>query len=99
MGGQTSRQKKTPPPYNVPKATLTPEGTNLGPEFCRSCWFERKGLVECHNHYLCMSCLTLLLTVSDRCPICKFPLPTRLELKSPPTAPPNEEDRPPAYTP
>nr|5I72_A Chain A, RING finger protein Z [Lassa virus Josiah]5I72_B Chain B, RING finger protein Z [Lassa virus Josiah] len=51
---------------------------HLGPQFCKSCWFENKGLVECNNHYLCLNCLTLLLSVSNRCPICKMPLPTKL---------------------
>ncbi|QLJ57223.1 Z protein [Dhati Welel virus] len=79
------------------RATLTPDATGFGPEFCKSCWFERRGLVKCSDHYLCMSCLTLLLSVSDRCPICKFPLPTRLRLDKQPSAP--EDQHPPPYSP
>ncbi|AKH39837.1 Z protein [Mammarenavirus marientalense] len=76
------------------RSELIPDATHLGPQFCKSCWFARHGLVECNGHYLCLSCLTLLLTVSDRCPICKLPLPDKLSLTRAPTAPP-----PPPYKP
>ncbi|AKH39839.1 Z protein [Mammarenavirus okahandjaense] len=91
MGTKWSKET-TPPPSNpgskgTNRATLYPDASNMGPVFCKSCWFENKGLVNCSNHYLCLSCLTLLLTVSDRCPICKHPLPTKITVSNLPTCP------------
>nr|QIM73747.1 Z protein [Arenavirus sp.] len=92
MGNTKSTKASTastpPPAYRAP---LIPDMGHFGPTFCKSCWFESKGLVKCSDHYLCMNCLTLLLSASDRCPICKLPLPTKLELGVTPTAPPSEE--------
>nr|QIM73756.1 Z protein [Arenavirus sp.] len=87
MGNKIPKESKptVPPPYRAP---VIPDTSHLGPTFCKSCWFENKGLVACSNHYLCMSCLTLLLSASDRCPICKLPLPVKLELSRSPSAPP-----------
>nr|QWQ58028.1 Z protein [Mammarenavirus lunaense] len=82
-----------------PRAILMADTSAFGPEFCKSCWFERRGLVKCYDHYLCMACLTILLTISDRCPICKYPLPTRLQLSTTPTAPEYHTSTPPPYTP
>nr|AZI96242.1 Z protein [Mammarenavirus lassaense] len=84
------------------RAHLVPDASHLGPQFCKSCWFENRGLVECNNHYLCLNCLSLLLSVSSRCPICKMPLPTRLKASAQPSAPPTEAPQnttPPPYTP
>nr|AZI96210.1 Z protein [Mammarenavirus lassaense] len=84
------------------RAHLVPDASHLGPQFCKSCWFENRGLVECNNHYLCLNCLSLLLGVSSRCPICKMPLPTRLRASAQPSAPPTEAPQnkpPPPYTP
>ncbi|BAU22153.1 Z protein [Arenaviridae sp. 13ZR68] len=89
-------KRQTPNPDTRVRADLIPDASHLGPQFCKSCWFERKGLVACNNHYLCMNCLTLLLTVSERCPICKLPLPHNVKLNSMPTAPP---EIPPPYEP
>nr|AZI95897.1 Z protein [Mammarenavirus lassaense] len=99
MGGkQTKSSKET----DSPRASLIPDASHMGPQFCKSCWFENKGLVECNNHYLCLNCLSLLLSVSSRCPICKMPLPTRLRASTSPTAPPIGEANtanPPPYSP
>nr|ANH09761.1 matrix protein [Mammarenavirus lassaense] len=84
------------------RANLVPDASYLGPQFCKSCWFENKGLVECNNHYLCLNCLTMLLSVSNRCPICKMPLPTKIKASGSPSAPPTEANSavsPPPYTP
>nr|WDW20705.1 Z protein [Songea mammarenavirus] len=96
MGGKTSRpqERGDKTGRESPRAELLADATHLGPQFCKSCWFERKSLVACSNHYLCLNCLTLLLTVSDRCPICKLPLPQRIRLTTPPSAP-----APPPYEP
>nr|P19326.1 RecName: Full=RING finger protein Z; Short=Protein Z; AltName: Full=Zinc-binding protein [Lymphocytic choriomeningitis virus (strain Pasteur)] len=51
-----------------------PDTTYLGPLNCKSCWQKFDSLVRCHDHYLCRHCLNLLLTSSDRCPLCKYPL-------------------------
>ncbi|ABC71138.1 Z protein [Mammarenavirus praomyidis] len=99
MGQKPSKPKAPPTTYESPRSSLTPDATGFGPEFCKSCWFERKGLIKCQNHYLCMTCLTLLLTVSNRCPVCKYPLPTKLRLEKSPTAPPPEATNPPPYSP
>nr|ADU56616.1 Z protein [Mammarenavirus lassaense] len=99
MGGKHTKQ---PRESNSPRASLIPDATHLGPQFCKSCWFENKGLVECNNHYLCLNCLSLLLSVSNRCPICKMPLPTRLRTSTNPTAPQVEQTgpaSPPPYSP
>ncbi|QWQ58022.1 Z protein [Bitu virus] len=90
MGTKMSKRSEPAPPQiedEANRATLLPDATNMGPIFCRSCWFENKGLINCSNHYLCLSCLTLLLTVSDRCPICKHPLPTKIKVSNLPTCP------------
>nr|AIT17222.1 Z protein [Mammarenavirus lassaense] len=97
-----NKQAKTPETKDSPRASLIPDATHLGPQFCKSCWFENKGLVECNSHYLCLNCLTLLLSVSSRCPICKMPLPTRLRPSTAPTAPPagvGDSTSPPPYSP
>nr|AZI96233.1 Z protein [Mammarenavirus lassaense] len=99
MGG---KQTKPPKEVDSPRANLIPDASHMGPQFCKSCWFENKGLVECNNHYLCLNCLSLLLSVSSRCPICKMPLPTRLKASISPTAPPITETNttnPPPYSP
>nr|AZI95813.1 Z protein [Mammarenavirus lassaense] len=99
MGG---KQSKLPKKVDSPRATLIPDASYMGPQFCKSCWFENKGLVECNNHYLCLNCLSLLLSVSNRCPICKMPLPTKLKVSTNPTAPPITETNttnPPPYSP
>ncbi|AAV54102.1 Z protein [Mopeia virus AN20410] len=99
-------QSKGQPSTNLLKETeprhpVIPDARGTGPEFCKSCWFERRGLVRCNDHYLCLNCLTLLHTVSDRCPICKHKLPFRLELQTQPTAPPEipPSQNPPPYSP
>nr|AIT17834.1 Z protein [Mammarenavirus lassaense]AYD75300.1 Z protein [Mammarenavirus lassaense] len=98
-----NKQTRSPPKPEHPRPTLLPDASHLGPQFCKSCWFENKGLVECNNHYLCLNCLTLLLSVSDRCPICKMPLPTKLAVRTQPSAPPlnqgNTQSSPPPYSP
>nr|UKY81275.1 Z protein [Mammarenavirus lassaense] len=99
MGGKHTKPQRE---SNSPRASLIPDATHLGPQFCKSCWFENKGLVECNNHYLCLNCLSLLLSVSNRCPICKMPLPTRLRASTNPTAPQVEQigpTNPPPYSP
>nr|WBV74450.1 Z protein [Mammarenavirus marientalense] len=93
-GSNKSPMESTTPRHEERRSDLVADATNIGPQFCKSCWFARHGLVECNGHYLCLSCLTLLLTVSDRCPICKFPLPDKLKLTKSPSAPP-----PPPYQP
>nr|AEQ59328.1 Z protein [Catarina virus] len=55
---------------------------------CKSCWFANKGLIKCSNHYLCLKCLTLMLSRSDYCGICGEPLPKRLVFETTPSAPP-----------
>ncbi|ABC71142.1 Z protein [Mammarenavirus ippyense] len=100
--GQNQSRDKQKAIQNQPKDTgnradIIPDATGMGPEFCKSCWFERRSLVACNNHYLCMNCLTLLLSVSERCPICKLPLPQKLKLTSSPSAPPSPS--PPPYSP
>nr|BAU22157.1 Z protein [Mammarenavirus lunaense] len=97
--GKASSKPKNKPESLEPRSTLVPDASGHGPEFCKSCWFERRGLVKCYDHYLCMNCLTLLLTISDRCPICKYPLPTKLQLSTTPSAPPEAISQPPPYTP
>nr|WAD86896.1 Z protein [Mammarenavirus lassaense] len=97
-----NKQAKDPKTESSPRASLIPDATHLGPQFCKSCWFENKGLVECNNHYLCLNCLSLLLSVSNRCPICKMPLPTKLKPITTPTAPQITREgitSPPPYTP
>ncbi|SCA79103.1 Z protein [Mammarenavirus lassaense] len=97
-----ARQTKQPQIEGSPRASLVPDASHLGPQFCKSCWFENKGLVECNNHYLCLNCLSLLLSVSNRCPICKMPLPTKLRVSSAPSAPPAataQPGTPPPYSP
>ncbi|QHB13140.1 Z protein [Kitale virus] len=96
MGNRPSAEKRHHQPTSDTRHELLSTGSGHGPEVCKSCWFERKGLVMCSNHYLCMDCLSLLISVSERCPICKLPLPQKLHLKTPPTAPPLE---PPPYAP
>nr|AVO03665.1 Z protein [Mammarenavirus lassaense] len=99
MGGKQSRPPKK---VDSPRANLIPDASYMGPQFCKSCWFENKGLVECNNHYLCLNCLSLLLSVSSRCPICKMPLPTKLKASTSPTAPPiigTNTTNPPPYSP
>nr|UUL71811.1 Z protein [Mafiga mammarenavirus] len=102
MGNQTAksdkqegRANKTDTGVSDKRAEMIPDATYLGPQFCKSCWFERRGLIACSDHYLCLNCLTLLLSVSERCPICKLPLPQRARLSSVPSAPP----QPPPYSP
>ncbi|AIK25570.1 Z protein [Mammarenavirus gairoense] len=95
MGQNSTRSAKSTTGTQPKQNSSTLIADAIGPEFCKSCWFERRGLVKCHDHYLCMSCLTLLLSVSDRCPVCKFPLPRRLKLEKPPSAPPAPENPPP----
>nr|BAU22159.1 Z protein [Mammarenavirus lunaense] len=95
--GQSKQNRPTSNPE--PRASLIPDAVSFGPEFCKSCWFERRGLVKCYDHYLCMNCLTLLLTISDRCPICKYPLPTKLQISTTPTAPQEPGQNPPPYSP
>ncbi|AWM11452.1 Z protein [Lijiang virus] len=87
MGHQGSKPQRATA-KQVQRAPLTSDTSHYGPVYCKSCWFERKGLVSCNNHYLCMNCLTLFLGASERCPICKMPLPTHLELVTAPSAPP-----------
>nr|AZI95859.1 Z protein [Mammarenavirus lassaense] len=82
-----SKQTKSTEANEQQRAQVIPDASHLGPQFCKSCWFENKGLVECNNHYLCLNCLSLLLSVSSRCPICKMPLPTRLKAATQPSAP------------
>nr|BBE37028.1 Z protein [Mammarenavirus lassaense] len=97
-----NRQTRPPEAPEQSRAHLVPDASHLGPQFCKSCWFENRGLVECNNHYLCLNCLSLLLSVSSRCPICKMPLPTRLKASAQPSAPPTEAPQnttPPPYTP
>nr|AZI95837.1 Z protein [Mammarenavirus lassaense] len=99
MGG---RQSRPPKKVDSPRASLIPDASYMGPQFCKSCWFENKGLVECNTHYLCLNCLSLLLSVSSRCPICKMPLPTKLKASTSPTAPSITETNttnPPPYSP
>ncbi|ACJ24975.1 Z protein [Morogoro mammarenavirus] len=95
----TLRERESSPREN--RQPIIPDARGTGPEFCKSCWFERRGLVRCHDHYLCLNCLTLLLTVSNRCPLCKHSLPQRLELHPQPTAPPEAmpSQQPPPYQP
>nr|AZI95863.1 Z protein [Mammarenavirus lassaense] len=97
-----NRQTRPAEATEQSRAHLVPDASHLGPQFCKSCWFENRGLVECNNHYLCLNCLSLLLSVSSRCPICKMPLPTRLKASAQPSAPPTEAPQnttPPPYTP
>nr|AYM52136.1 Z protein [Mammarenavirus lassaense]AZI96244.1 Z protein [Mammarenavirus lassaense]AZI96284.1 Z protein [Mammarenavirus lassaense] len=97
-----NRQTRPTEATEQSRAHLVPDASCLGPQFCKSCWFENRGLVECNNHYLCLNCLSLLLSVSSRCPICKMPLPTRLKASAQPSAPPTEAPQnttPPPYTP
>nr|UCR17174.1 Z protein [Mammarenavirus lassaense] len=99
MGNKQARSMKK---VDSPRASLIPDASHLGPQFCKSCWFENRGLVECNNHYLCLNCLSLLLSVSNRCPICKMPLPTKLKTTTTPTAPSIRETNttsPPPYSP
>nr|AZI95869.1 Z protein [Mammarenavirus lassaense] len=99
MGNKGTKSAPTPEPH---RASLVPDASHMGPQFCKSCWFENKGLVECNNHYLCLNCLTMLLSVSNRCPICKMPLPTKIRASSNPSAPPAEATlpkQPPPYSP
>lgn len=70
------------------ESPILPAPDLYGVANCKSCWYEKKGLVKCSNHYLCIGCLTLLLTVSNRCPICYCVLPTNLKLETAPSAPP-----------
>nr|QAX33464.1 Z protein [Mammarenavirus lunaense] len=97
--GKTQSKTKHAPQNLEPRTELIPDASGHGPEFCKSCWFERRGLVKCYDHYLCMNCLTLLLTISERCPICKYPLPTRLQIGKTPTAPIGPDNNPPPYSP
>nr|ABC71136.1 Z protein [Mammarenavirus mopeiaense] len=103
MGKSQSKSSphNKPPEPEAPRHPVIPDARGTGPEFCKSCWFERRGLVKCYDHYLCLNCLTLLHTVSDRCPICKHTLPLKLELQTQPTAPPEHppNQQPPPYTP
>nr|ANH09755.1 matrix protein [Mammarenavirus lassaense]ANH09757.1 matrix protein [Mammarenavirus lassaense] len=97
-----NKQTKTIKKTDSPRASLIPDASHMGPQFCKSCWFENRGLVECNNHYLCLNCLSLLLSVSNRCPICKMPLPTKLRASPSPTAPSIREaniTNPPPYSP
>ncbi|ATY47649.1 Z protein [Alxa virus] len=87
MGAQHS--KRSPERREVKAESTIESAPDLfGPANCKSCWYQSKGLVTCSNHYLCINCLTLLLTVSDRCPICYGKLPTTLSLTTTPSAPP-----------
>uniref|UniRef100_A0AAU8BEC3 Zinc-binding protein n=1 Tax=Erinaceus europaeus arenavirus TaxID=3230302 RepID=A0AAU8BEC3_9VIRU len=88
-----NKPTKVPSMLRMPKADSVIEAAPdlYGVANCKSCWFEKKGLIKCSNHYLCLNCLTLLLTVSNRCPICYCVLPTTLELSTTPTAPPPYE--------
>nr|AIT17456.1 Z protein [Mammarenavirus lassaense] len=97
-----NRQAKSTEVNEHQRAHLVPDASHLGPQFCKSCWFENRGLVECNNHYLCLNCLSLLLSVSSRCPICKMPLPTKLKAATQPSAPSTEVTQntvPPPYSP
>nr|BAM42784.1 Z protein [Mammarenavirus lunaense] len=98
MGKSQSKQNHAAP-NPKPRTELIPDASGHGPEFCKSCWLERRGLVRCYDHYLCLNCLTLLLTISDRCPICKYPLPTELQINTTPTAPKEPARNPPPYSP
>nr|WDW20697.1 Z protein [Ngerengere mammarenavirus] len=93
MGQVKSAQTHPSKGHSVPRSELIPDATHMGPAYCRSCWQKVDGLIACHEHYLCRDCLNLLLTVSDRCPLCKHPLPTNLKVVTQPSAPP------PPYTP
>nr|AZI95913.1 Z protein [Mammarenavirus lassaense] len=97
-----SKQTKSAEANEQQRAQVIPDASHLGPQFCKSCWFENKGLVECNNHYLCLNCLSLLLGVSSRCPICKMPLPTKLKAAVQPSAPQikvPQDTTPPPYSP
>ncbi|ADD63339.1 Z protein [Mammarenavirus merinoense] len=87
MGSKTSKISNETDPYKDERVEMIPDASHLGPLFCKSCWFENKGLIACHDHYLCHKCLTVLLTVSERCPLCKHPLPTKVRLSTLPTCP------------
>nr|WDY78989.1 Z protein [Mammarenavirus choriomeningitidis] len=86
-----AKTKKIRPSEDEDRAEVLPDATYLGPLNCKSCWQRFDSLVRCHDHYLCRQCLNLLLTVSDRCPLCKHPLPTRLRVSPVPSSPPPYE--------
>ncbi|AJI43720.1 ring finger protein [Souris virus] len=93
MGNKATRPTTPGSEPDRRRAELVPDSSHY-PAFCKSCWFESKGLIKCHDHNLCLRCLTVFLSVSERCPICKHPLPTKLKTTNSPSAPP-----PPPYSP
>nr|WBV74456.1 Z protein [Mammarenavirus lunkense] len=93
MGQMKSKEGSQPRGSSGPRSELVPDAFSNSPAYCKSCWQKTDTLVMCHNHYLCRECLNLLLTVSDRCPLCKHPLPLNLRVATRPSAPP------PPYTP
>nr|ABI96828.1 Z protein [Mammarenavirus choriomeningitidis] len=90
MGQSKSKEEKGI--SGTSRAEILPDTTYLGPLNCKSCWQKFDSLVKCHDHYLCRHCLNLLLTVSDRCPLCKYPLPTKLKISTAPSSPPPYEE-------
>nr|UTE79758.1 zinc-binding protein [Seli virus] len=94
MGQSASKSGGGLPNHRQPPSEMIPQTSRIdSPWFCKSCWQKVDSMVKCHDHYLCRACLNLLLSVSERCPLCKYPLPTRVSLAAVPSAPP-----PPPYT-
>nr|UIW24568.1 zinc-binding protein [Seli virus] len=94
MGQGASKGGGSPSGQRRPASEMIPQASGIdSPLFCKSCWQRVDSMVQCHDHYLCRACLNLLLSVSERCPLCKYPLPTRVNLTAIPTAPP-----PPPYS-
>ncbi|ACC94297.1 Z protein [Mammarenavirus flexalense] len=73
----------------VPMTLNLPQGL-YGRFNCKSCWFANKGLIACSDHYLCLNCLTRMLSRSEFCEICNRPLPTKIIFEESPSAPPYE---------
>ncbi|BAM45330.1 Z protein [Lunk virus NKS-1] len=88
MGQVKSRKDPKQGVSEVQRCDLIPNSADIGPAYCKSCWMKADGLTLCYDHYLCRECLNLLLSVSDRCPICKHTLPTKLRVAATPSAPP-----------
>ncbi|ACC94301.1 Z protein [Parana virus] len=72
------------------RATMTlnlPQGL-YGRFNCKRCWFATKGLIACSDHYLCLNCLTIMLSDGNFCEVCGKTLPKKIVFEESPSAPP-----------
>ncbi|AXB49213.1 zinc finger protein [Xapuri virus] len=93
MGNQVEKIKPTKRQeliYREPVTTFHRQAraSIYGRYNCKSCWYADKNLIECGDHFMCINCLSSMLSRTKYCELCSAELPRRITVPTEPSAPP-----------